>query len=323
MILNALQSAAAALFKSPATPATPEAPAPAAPPQLPSLAGALFENSFFDKTNPPITIGQVLPSLVHQKSAALQAEGQKALKEGRYADAKKAFEELKKQPTHPMDQADHLSDEVTKGGNTTRVKKSGFQETTVTAADRGLAQAAQLERMEKTLGRKVDPHNVEDAKAYFQKFSQGKNTDEVRKEFDSYLKNFYAHSGNGVDWNAAVPEKDRPARFGELLANQPTDKSGRKLVDCEGYCYLTGAILGGVKGADGKPRFDVRYVQQPGHIIAAVRDRAPKGQSFTVNNDTTELWPVPFPSTQVWELALKAKWNQTVTVDPVTNQKSD
>src|SRR5262249_13604295 len=54
-------------------------------------------------------------------------------------------------------------------------------------------------------------------------------------------------------------------------------------VDCEGFAYLAGGLLD-------QKRFDVSYLQRPGHIIAAVVDRESR-DVFTVNNQTVKEVP--------------------------------
>jgi hypothetical protein len=262
------------------------------------------------------------------KSKALLEKGQVALKEGRYGDAKKAFAELAKQPKENLDLAEGVgtlnadgTHDHSAGGNVTQVAGAAFQKTNVDAAELGLKQAGQLEKMSKVLGKSpVDPNNMTDMKKYFQKFSEGKSTDAVRAELGDYLHNFYAHASDGtkggVDWNPKIPAKDRPAKMGELLGNQPTDKSGRKIVDCEGFTYLTGAILGGVKNKDNSPRFDIYYVKDPNHEKAVVFDTKGDKKGFDVDNDKTTLWPVAQPNEADRKAAVKGMWNQPVQKTP-------
>ncbi|MBM4781762.1 MAG: hypothetical protein GQE15_29130 [Archangiaceae bacterium] len=273
-------------------------------------------------------VADVSVEAVHDaKAQALNAKGQQALKEGRYDDAKRAFEELKTLPKRDMQllgsdcsaNADGTHDHPAKGTgvNKTVIDDRSFHMSNVDVAEAGLKQAAQLEKMSKLSGKTpFDPHNLTHVKAYFQAFSKGKSTDDVRKEFGEYLTNFYKHPGEKgtLDWSPSVAVKDRPGKLDTLLAAQPTDKAGRKIVDCEGFAYLTAAVLGDVKSANGKPRFDVYMVggnaakkdgekADPnalgsGHEIAMVfdNDSKPSGRRFNVNNNETELYPVPIPT---------------------------
>ena len=265
------------------------------------------------------------------KAQALNAKGQQALKEGRYEDAKQAFDELKKLPKSDMQllgsdcsaNADGTHDHPAKGTgvNKTVIDDRNFHMSNVDVADAGLKQAAQLEKMSKLSGKTpFDPHNLTHVKAYFQAFSKGKSTDEVRKELGEYFTNFYKHPGEkgGVDWSSSVARKDRPANLESLLSAQPTDKAGRKIVDCEGFVYLTAAILGDVKGANGKPRFEIYDIgglelhpsppkpgdpnEKPknnsGHEVAKVfdHDAKPAPQCFKVSNNETTMCEGTYPT---------------------------
>ncbi len=237
----------------------------------------------------------------------LLAEGQKALAAGDYAAAKKAFTAMKSAPG-AADLTKHLGVpdaggkwiEHNKGGNETKITPF-VSEKNSDVADRGLAQTEQLKQMSEVLGHKADPNNMQDMKKYFQEFSKKKSTAEVSQEFGKYTTNFFAHAGEGgVNWDPKTPARDRPAKMGELLANQPSDSSGRKIIDCEGFTYLAGAVLGDVKDAKGGKRFDVIYVADGNHQVAYVYDNAVplsknpydknnKPARFTVDNDKTIL----------------------------------
>ncbi len=102
------------------------------------------------------------------------------------------------------------------------------------------------------------------------------------------MEAFFVHSGQGVTWDETVSENDRPDQLTGLLASQPKDDSGRTLVDCEGYCYMTDTLLGGITDESGANRFDVAYVSRPGHVISAAFDRT-SGEAFSVNDDNTAM----------------------------------
>jgi hypothetical protein len=173
-------------------------------------------------------------------------------------------------------------------GNTTRLAPDHFKSTYGAMADRGLAQIDQTQRMSETLGRSAVPQNVDDAADYFHAFAKGKSTEEVRTEYQSYLKNFYVHSGDGVDWDERVAMKDRPKELSALIREQPQLADGRRAIDCEGYSYLTDRIFGGVKNADGTKRFDVTYARASDHVITGVFEAGKKGGGgFSVNNSDT------------------------------------
>jgi hypothetical protein len=172
-------------------------------------------------------------------------------------------------------------------GNTNRVAPNQFKSTYGAIADRGLAQIDMSKRMSKALGRPASPENVDDARDYFTAYAKGKSTDQVRTEYDGYLKNSYVHAGDGVDWDPAVAPKDRPEQLQSLLSKQPETADGRRIVDCEGFSYLTGHVLGGVTNPDGSKRFDVVYVGTSDHLITGVFDRNARNAGFSVNNATT------------------------------------
>jgi hypothetical protein len=177
------------------------------------------------------------------------------------------------------------------GVNTDRLAPDGFKSTYGATADRRLAQIDQNQRMNKTLGRPASPQSVDDARDYFNAYAKGKTTDQVRTEYQSYLKNFYVHTGDGVDWDPKIDPKDRPAQLQSMLNQQDQTKDGRTLVDCEGFSYLTDHILGGVSNPDGSKRFDVTYARNSEHVITGVFDRG-GGLGFTVNNSNTTLLAV-------------------------------
>lgn len=244
---------------------------------------------------------------VHNGGRTLAQAGDAFMKAGKYDEARQCFEKMKQPPFagHESNTARGLDPVIEKGGSTTVIGTGGaignkdkFKTTFGGEADTKLAQLGQLQDMEKVMGRKIDPHNMTDVKAYLQKVSDknpgAQGTAAVRNEYDRYLKNFYQHPGS-VSWSEGTPINDRPAKFNELLANQPTDATGKKLVDCEGYMYMTKNLLGGIKTADGKSnRFEVYCAGgslvdgKPGsHVVSGVYDKTTK-QGFVVNNDSTK-----------------------------------
>ena len=175
-----------------------------------------------------------------------------------------------------------------RGGSSNTIDISDFRSTYGELANHRLRQIETHDRMEAALGRQIDPRDMDDARAYFQSYAQGRSADEVRTEYQGYLESFYSHTGHGVEWNDAIPGNDRPAQMTALLRNQPHDASGRTLVDCEGYSYMTDRILGGLTDDNGDRRFDVLYASRPGHIITTVFDRT-AAQGFSVDNSDTEM----------------------------------
>ena len=238
----------------------------------------------------------------------LTSTGNALMDAGQYDAAKKVFTEIKAQyPDAPinlvgdraaaMKKADPSynpnKNTIVVGEDTkTKISENSFATTFGKMADTRLAQIDQIQRMESTLGRKVDPHNVEDARAYFDAFSKGKSTDAVRTEYQGYLKAFYEHPGEGTDWPESVRQNDRPGQMTQLMKECPNDASGRKMVDCEGFTYLTGAIMGGVKDDKGQPRFDILYAERPGHVVSGVFEHG-SNKGFGVNNNDTHLFDKP------------------------------
>jgi hypothetical protein len=171
-------------------------------------------------------------------------------------------------------------------GDGTEVKllPSSFATTT---GELGALKQSQLElraKMAQALGRPADPRNPDDARAYFQAFANTHTNAQVASEYQGYLQCSFKHSGDGVEWTRAIPQDERGRRLGELLRGQVSDASGRAIIDCEGFSYLTEHILGGLKDAQGDARFNVLYATRQGHVITGVV--APgTGELFTVNND--------------------------------------
>ncbi len=169
-------------------------------------------------------------------------------------------------------------------GNKTTIDSLGFRGNVGSLAEKRLQQIDQVGRMELMLGRSVELHDVHAARDYFRLFSGRADTGEVAREFQTYLRAAFAHSGQGVEWTPSVPPDARAGKLSALLSDQPEDAAGRRLVDCEGFAYLTEAILGGVEQPNGAPRFDVFYAAKQGHVIATVSDLV-EGEAFAVNND--------------------------------------
>lgn len=165
------------------------------------------------------------------------------------------------------------------------VLPSQFVSTVGDVAGVRLEQLALRKRMETALGRKADPRDVADARAYFEHLGRQAPTAEVASELQHYLRAFFKHPGENVTWPREIPQDERGQRVGELLDGNLTDDAGRMIIDCEGFAYVTDHLLRGVKDANGKERFDVQYATRPGHVITGVIE-AGAHQAFTVNNDT-------------------------------------
>ncbi|MBL8952077.1 MAG: hypothetical protein JNK82_14935 [Myxococcaceae bacterium] len=169
-------------------------------------------------------------------------------------------------------------------GNRTDIRETAFGSTFGALAQRRLAQMSQVERMEAALGARVEPTNIEQAQDYFQRYSRTHTSDEVRQEYGAYLQNFYAHAGQGVTWNALDPVDQRPNQLTQSLAQQPTDASGRRLIDCEGFIYLNHRLLTPLQDAQGRRRFDVVHGGNGAHVISMAQDRT--GHGFVIDNSS-------------------------------------
>ncbi len=154
------------------------------------------------------------------------------------------------------------------------------QTDTGTVADRRLAQLDQVDKMEKTLGRKVDPYDVGALRDYFQKVKADGGMKAAGQEYNQYLQNFTKHPG-GVEnnWVQNKADLDDPTKMASVMKNQTRDASGRMLLDCEGTTFLTGQIFGAKPSSAGN---EVWFTADQQHIAATVID--PKtGEGFHVN----------------------------------------
>jgi len=225
----------------------------------------------------------------------------KLIAAGRPAEAKQLLQELKQEPyaSTTVDLAGAYSggvnQAVAKNGNLMSVDTGGINEKLSTAADRRMAQIDQIGKMEKTLGRKVDPYNVNDLREYFGKVKQQGGMKAAGEEYNQFLNNFTKHPG-GVEnsWIQNKADLDDPAKMTSVMKNQMRDASGRMLLDCEGTSWLTGQIFGPKPPGSGN---EVWYTAAPGHIAATVID--PKtGEGFHVNtakSRSEKLTQIPPP----------------------------
>lgn len=264
--------------------------------------GAQIENGHGDRAAGEVLARAQLETHLGRDGEArklLLGAGDQFLAAGDDKNAKRIFEELTREPhaAAKLNAVQHHVDPLLAAGDTfgdkntvvfenAHGKVSIFPASHETAfgvvAERRLTQLAFKDKMSAALGRAADPRSSADAKQYFDQFSKKASTEEVQKELGSYLSSFYAHSGEGASWTK-IPEDGRSKELDTLFADQPLDASGRKLIDCEGFAYLAGGLLD-------EKRFDVRYLQRPGHIIAGVIDKK-TDQLFTVNNAATRMVP--------------------------------
>jgi hypothetical protein len=200
----------------------------------------------------------------------------KLMAAGRRSEAKELLQELKKGPYAGID--DKLS----------------------TVADRKLAQCDQLDKMEKTLGRKVDPYDVGALRDYFQTVKAQGGMKAAGEEYNQFLKNFTKHPGGEKNsWEQNRADLDDPTKMASVMKNQTRDASGRMLLDCEGTTWLTGQIFGSKPKSNGN---EVWITADKSHIAATVFD--PKtGEGFQVNtmksrNEYVTMIGKPLPKTE-------------------------
>ncbi|MFO0725986.1 MAG: hypothetical protein U1E65_19535 [Myxococcota bacterium] len=259
--------------------------------------------------NEAIAGAQALTGRGDQRNAQdlLVRSGDALQNAGRLDDARRVFRELQNPPyrdtqtnlvqdrldqvrrtTPGFDEARHVIPVDSPHAHST-IHATDYRSTYGGLADRRLAQIDQTQEMQRLTGQaSIDPRNMDQVRDYFQRYAAGegghpRSTEEVRGEYQRYMQNFYAHSGDGVEWTSSIPQDQRPGRMTEILADQPRDASGRTIVDCEGYTYMSRSILGGINAADGHPRFAVMFAERPGHVTTGVFDRL-SGQGFSQNN---------------------------------------
>ncbi|HSE41136.1 MAG TPA: hypothetical protein VLH08_10270 [Acidobacteriota bacterium] len=172
-----------------------------------------------------------------------------------------------------------------KTGNNKTYIKDGSELEKISDADANKAREAQKDycaKMAGIIGTDIpNPPSVNASRNYFQQLAnRGATPEQIKTEYQQYLKTFYRHPG-GVTWDPKLDPKNLDKNFGQ----QPVAKDGKRLIDCEGYSALTENILGGIKKND-KPMFDIMHGSGGGHVITGV---FPHGgdprKGFVVSND--------------------------------------
>ena len=234
--------------------------------------------------------------------------GDTLLRAGRLDDAERVYRELQRAP-HAGAPVNLMQGEIDRAraasscfdptrhvlqfdnnGTHTEVTPRNYASTYGDVATRRLDQISQTRSMQAVVGPDADPHDLSQVRRYMTDYARTHSTEQVSGEYQRYLQNFYAHSGNnGVTWRSDVPLADRGARAQELTSGQPADASGRRIIDCEGYAAITDHVFRDMPGADGRPRFAVMHAGRDDHVIAGVADR--DGRFFTVNNDQARMTP--------------------------------
>lgn len=168
------------------------------------------------------------------------------------------------------------------GPNYTMVKGDGLEKITDAQAEASRDKQRDFcDKMSGVMGVDVqNPPSATAARGYLQTLAdRGASTEQIKQEYDQFLKTFYAHPG-GVSWKDGLDPKNIDQRFGE----QPIAKDGRRLIDCEGFAALSENVLGGLK-KNGQPMFDVKLSSSAEHVVCGV---FPHGQDpksgFVVDN---------------------------------------
>jgi hypothetical protein len=171
------------------------------------------------------------------------------------------------------------------GTNTTFIK-DGSKLENISDADAQKAREAQKNycaKMSGIIGTDVpNPPSVNASKNYFQQLAnRGASPDQIKNEYQQYMKTFYQHPG-GVNWDPKLDPKNLDKNFSQ----QPLAKDGKRLIDCEGYSAMTENILGGIQ-KNGQPMFDIMHGAGGGHVITGVYPHGgdPR-KGFVVSNDT-------------------------------------
>jgi len=289
MVTPAAQAKPAATTYTPPPPPPAPPPPKAAPPAASPVSDKAVSADTFEKSEPLKAQSGIADKMRPAIAKVNVSVADKQMKAGDYDGAIKTAEMLKTPETKDLKvypEGGPSSEMVSSPTSETMIKKDRFDITYGQVGDAKIAQAQQLKDMEKTMGRKIDPHNVKDVQDYFQKVSDNNPGKEgvakVRDEYSRYATNFTTHPGS-VRFNDTIPMNDRPGKFGEILANQPSDKAGRKFLDCKSYTYMNEAVLGNIKDKSGKPRFDVVHAGNEKHVVSGIFDKK-SGEGFVMNN---------------------------------------
>lgn len=182
-----------------------------------------------------------------------------------------------------------------KDGTKTYIRPSKFETTLGEVGDRRRHQIELARTMANSVGlgdgERFDAYNPEHVASYLQsRVDAGDSVQQVGAAYEDYLQTFYAHSGRSVTWTDEVALDDRQAHVKELLDPQPIELGGRKIIDCEAFCFITGAVMGDLIDANGDALFDVRYIGTTTHITSGVFAKDGSG-GMSVNNSTVTALP--------------------------------
>jgi hypothetical protein len=142
------------------------------------------------------------------------------------------------------------------------------------------SQMHQLQRMARMAGHSLDPKRAEDAAAYFRAFAVGRTTEEVREEYQRFLRTFFQHSCTASCCGVA----------GDLHL-RPTDHPGLRSIDCHELARFGRTIFQSVEDELGDRRFGIIQGAMGERVMSAVIDRV-TGRGFVVERgQVSEVMP--------------------------------
>lgn len=146
--------------------------------------------------------------------------------------------------------------------------------------------------------RSGNPYNLGQVTAHVQRLlDSGTPVNEVFTRWQQYLTSFYIHGSSlnsqGVvqvagmqDFNIARLTQDTQGLVDDMLPA----RTGQRLLDCEFFAAITTNVFGGIRRADGQPRFQTYWVLLDTHAASVVAERGtanpaqPLNWAFVNNN---------------------------------------
>jgi hypothetical protein len=132
--------------------------------------------------------------------------------------------------------------------------------------------------------RVADPYDLAAVTAYLQGLVDGgADLNFLAPLWSSYLSAHFKHAGSAAYPGYRVAE--RTARAQQIVAELGSTRDGRRFTDCEGYSYISRAVLGGLK-KNGATWLTAHFVKGDGHMTALLGD----GERWLfVNNDAASV----------------------------------